>query len=190
MRTTNKAVAIIGTGALTLLASTAPAFAMRVPDTPLPSATSASTRTSADPPAATRIPISAHVSGTTPTVTKSGNHLAFHSTGSGTLRGYGHIKFDVKGNLYPSECPTFGGKETVTVLSGPAKGSQLIGRVDGYGCPQAKSAKVLDVQAVNRVSSGTGKLAGAAGGWIVTGTFNLETGALTHDLKGLVIKTG
>ena len=187
MRATSQVVAILGTGALTLLATTAPALAMRVPADPaLPTATTVA-RAAADPTAGPRVPISAHVAGTA-TASASGNKVAFDAKGSGTLRGYGPISFEAKGTLDPNHpCPSFGAKETVTVTNGPAKGSRLIGHVDGYGCPQPKSPHVLDVQALNQVSAGTGRFTGADGGWIVTGTFNLATGAFTHDLRGLVI---
>ena len=187
MRATSKAAAILGAGALTLTATIAPAFAAVIPDSgDSATATVAAARTPAGPPLA-RIPISAHVSGTA-TAAPSGDKVAFDAKGPGTLRGYGRIAFEAKGTLDPSRaCPTFGARETVTLTSGPAKGSQLIGRVDGYGCPEPKSPHVLDVQAVNRVYGGTGSFVGASGGWIVTGTFNLVTGAFTHDLHGLVI---
>jgi hypothetical protein len=172
MRATSQLLAIVGTGAVTVLAGTVPASAAH---------------TSAAPPSMTRIPISANVAGTA-TAAPSGNNVAFDAKGSGTLRGFGAITFEAKGTLNPHHtCPTFGAQETVRVTSGQAKGSVLRGHVEGYGCPQAKSPAVLDVQAVNRVYGGSGKFAGASGGWLVTGTFNLATGAFTHHLQGLVI---
>src|SRR3954451_19158575 len=140
--TTSQLLAIVGTGAVTVLAGAAPASAAPVP---------------AAAPAMTRTPISADVSGTA-TAAPSGNNVAFDAKGSGTLHGFGAIAFEAKGTLNPNHtCPTFGAQETVTVTSGKAKGSVLRGHVDGYGCPQAKSPAVLDVQAVNTVYGGSRK---------------------------------
>jgi hypothetical protein len=171
---TGCAVAPLVTTALLAAAGSANA---QVPD----AAKAASVTAKAGP---TRIPISASVSGAV-NVDPTGKLWPFTADGAGTMRGYGKVHFHVSGKLNVNRaCPSFTGTETVRVLR---SGNRLIGQVTGDGCPQRQHAAVLDVRAFTGVTSGTGRFAGADGGWLVTGTLDTAHQTFTHQLTGLVI---